>query len=75
MSQKLVYKELNGEATDLLNKYFVSCFRSGYVVCNDVVLPKYFQLFGDKIQKMNIRSDDIWVCSFPKTGKLKFYIH
>ncbi|KAM7249597.1 hypothetical protein ACFE04_025403 [Oxalis oulophora] len=68
MSVKLKYDKPEGESAELLNKYFLNKFRSGYVKCKDVVLPEYFTQFGDRIREMEIRSDDIWVCSFPKTG-------
>jgi hypothetical protein len=33
------------------------------------VMPVYFEKFGQRIQDMDVRDDDIWVCSYPKTGK------
>lgn len=69
MPSQLQYSEITGECGDLLNKYFITGFRTGYVRVKGVVLPEYFKMFGDKILNMNVRDDDIWVCSFPKTGK------
>lgn len=39
-----------------------------YVKYKGVMLPKYFSKFGDKIEKMDIKTSDIWVCSFPRSG-------
>lgn len=69
MSGKLEYTKLDGEVAELLKKYFVTSFRPGYVSCKNVILPEYYQLFGDRIREMDIRDDDIWVCSFPKAGE------
>ncbi len=73
MSEELQYKKLNGSSYEYLNKYFTHRLRSGYVECRGAVLPEYFQEFGDKILHMGIRPDDVWLCSFPKTGGWKFY--
>lgn len=69
MSDKREYSKPDGESAELLNKYFLTKFRTGYVKCKDVVLPEYFRDFGDRIREMDVRFDDIWVCSFPKTGE------
>ena len=62
----------NQEATvPYLHRYFTSPFRTGYVKWNGVVLPKNYKNFGEKVQKMAIRSDDTWVCAAPKSGKLE----
>lgn len=74
MSGKLEYNKPKGESAELLNKYFLNKFRFGYVKCKDVVLPEYFTNFGDRIREMEIRADDIWVCSFPKTGRVWTFI-
>lgn len=64
----ITYSSVDNEVSDILNKCFVTSFRNGYIKANDVVLPVYFKKFGQRIQDMDIRDDDIWVCSYPKTG-------
>ncbi|XP_022167669.1 sulfotransferase 1 family member D1-like [Myzus persicae] len=64
----ITYSTVDNEVSDILNKCFVTSFRNGYIKANDVVLPVYFKKFGQRIQDMDIRDDDIWVCSYPKTG-------
>lgn len=68
MSNKLEYEKPEGKLFEYLTFNLTNVFRQGYISCRNVILPEYFQSFGDKIQEMNIRSDDVWVCSFPKSG-------
>lgn len=62
----LVYQKLNDE---ILNKNFISEFRTGYIQTDNVVLPEYFAEFSDRIQRFEVKNSDTWVCSFPKCGK------
>ena len=73
MSGSLKYEEPKGEVAENLKEYFTSEFRTGYVECEGFIFPKYFRKFGDSIRKMDIRSDDVWVCSFPKAGKKRCF--
>ncbi|XP_050537286.1 luciferin sulfotransferase-like [Daktulosphaira vitifoliae] len=68
MTADIKYTDVDSQVSDILKKCFVTSFRNGYLKANDVVLPVYFQKFGQRILDMDIRDDDIWVCSFPKTG-------
>nr|CAD7448559.1 unnamed protein product [Timema bartmani]CAD7457250.1 unnamed protein product [Timema tahoe] len=68
MSGKLEYSTLDGDLGQVLEKSFTPDFRNGYVSVKDIVMPKYFTKFGDKIQNLEIYNDDVWVVSFPKTG-------
>lgn len=69
MTEALRYGKPSGKTVKYLEKYFTSPFRTGYVTCGETVLPEKFTRFGDLIREMNIRSDDTWVFSFPRTGK------
>lgn len=66
--EKLSYENLDSEKHDLLLKQFPTICRTGYIKCNGCVLPKQFKKFGDLIRTLDIRDDDIWVCTFPKSG-------
>lgn len=66
---KLEYTNPSGQSAEYLSEYFTTPFRTGYVNCKNVVLPQYFTMFGDRIKDMEIRPDDTWVCSFPKSGE------
>ncbi|XP_058803922.1 luciferin sulfotransferase-like [Phymastichus coffea] len=52
----------------LLKEKFTSEFRTGYINVDGVCLPEYYAEFADAIENMQVYDDDIWVCSFPKTG-------
>lgn len=39
------------------------------VKLNGFVVSTYHKNFIDMIENFEVRDDDIWVCSFPKTGK------
>ena len=68
-SGPLVYDQPKGDVAEYLQKYFTHDFRTGYVDCKGFILPDYFRNFGDSIREMDIRPDDVWVCSIPKAGK------
>lgn len=68
MADNITYTSVDKDVSDILNAYFVTSFRNGYIKANDVVLPVYFKKFGQRMQEMEVRDDDIWVCSYPKTG-------
>lgn len=63
------YTEINGEEGKILKEKFTSCFRTGYIKIKSTVLPEYYLKFVDRINQMEVRDDDLWVCSFPKTGR------
>lgn len=70
MSDDLQFDKLSGKTMEYLEKYYTTSFRSGteFVTCRGALFPQTFTRFGNRIYKMNVRSDDIWVCSFPRTG-------
>jgi len=70
MASTLEYKELKGHWAEYLQLRLTNVFRSGFISCNDCILPENFKSFGDRIQQLDVRDDDIWLCSFPKSGLL-----
>lgn len=38
--------------------------------CEGTWLPESYQDVKESIHNLKIRDDDVWVCSFPKTGIL-----
>ncbi|XP_030749750.1 sulfotransferase family cytosolic 1B member 1-like [Sitophilus oryzae] len=52
----------------LLNKYFVNRFRKGYVTVDGVTMPVRFKELQENILNWNVNEQDVWICSFPKTG-------
>ncbi|KZC08591.1 PREDICTED: estrogen sulfotransferase, testis isoform-like [Dufourea novaeangliae] len=56
------------ELDRILREKFTTEFRKGYVTVNGVCLPQRYEEFARAIEEFEVRDDDIWVCSFPKTG-------
>jgi len=63
------FEEIDGDLGDILLKNFTNCFRPGYVKSRGYILPEYYKKFGQKVKELEVRDDDLWVVSFPKTGK------
>lgn len=68
-----VFTDSEKELDRLLRDKFTNEFRTGYITIDKVCLPEYFQKFSDKIENFEVRDDDTWVCSFPKTGMYHFF--
>ncbi|XP_033230911.1 luciferin sulfotransferase-like [Belonocnema kinseyi] len=66
MSQKFIIPA--DDLDRLLQEKCTSELRTGYITVDGVCLPEYFQNFADRVENFEVRDDDIWVCSFPKTG-------
>lgn len=60
--------EENKYLDGVLRDKFTSDFRTGYVSVDGVCLPQHYLNFQDAIENFQVRDDDVWVCSFPKTG-------
>jgi estrone sulfotransferase len=65
----LELKEVDGELGDILLKQFTNSFRFGYVKSRGYILPESYKKFAQKIEELEVQDDDLWVVSFPKTGK------
>lgn len=66
---------MNGSKEDLdeiLKKYFTNSFRHGYYTVKGVTMPIRYQEMKREIDELCVNEEDIWICSFPKTGKF-FY--
>lgn len=63
------FEEIDSDLGDMLLKNFTNCFRSGYVKSRGYVLPECHKKYGQKVEVLEVRDDDLWVVSFPKTGK------
>lgn len=61
----------DNEQDRLLNQFFTTPFRKGYVRVgpNKVLMPVYYLEFADRIEDMEVRDSDVWVVSHPKTGR------
>lgn len=67
MEKKIV--PVDGEMGELLLRTFTNYFRPNYVKVDGCILPENYKQFADAIENFEVRDDDIWVCSYPKSGK------
>lgn len=65
---KMVISDKNEELDEILLKDFTTVFRPGYINVEGVTMPQRFAEMRDDIHNMEVNEDDVWVCSFPKTG-------
>ncbi|XP_026674211.1 sulfotransferase 1 family member D1-like [Ceratina calcarata] len=60
--------EENEDLDRLLKEKFTNDFRKGYVTVQGVCLPITYKRFEEEIENFEVKDDDVWVCSFPKSG-------
>ncbi|KAG5891566.1 hypothetical protein JTB14_015833 [Gonioctena quinquepunctata] len=58
----------DGELDEIMEKNYTSTFRTGYITLRGVAMPKRFEDIQENIYNLNVREEDVWICSFPKTG-------
>ncbi|XP_058056074.1 luciferin sulfotransferase [Anopheles bellator] len=65
---ELEYRSLQGDVCDQLERFFGR--RDHFIEVNPgrVVMPRRFAELGDSIHTLPIRSDDVWLMSFPRAG-------
>lgn len=67
--KKFFYEDLDPESKQILKETFTTKYRTGYIKCDGFMFPQSIKNFADRIRAVEIRDDDIWVCTFPKAGK------
>ncbi|KAF7265623.1 hypothetical protein GWI33_020976 [Rhynchophorus ferrugineus] len=58
----------NARYDAILMKNFTSRFRKGYVTVDGVTMPLRFKEMQEEISNWDTNEEDVWICSFPKTG-------
>jgi len=70
MTSSLEGTVIDGEVGEIQNKYFLSDFRpNGYRKFRNVTLPSCHSKLAERIENFEVRDDDVWIMSYPKTGK------
>ncbi|CAG9821979.1 unnamed protein product, partial [Phaedon cochleariae] len=58
----------NSDLENILKHDFTSTFRPGYITVEGVTMPKRFEELREDIYNWDVKEEDVWICSFPKTG-------
>ncbi|XP_050304366.1 uncharacterized protein LOC126741932 [Anthonomus grandis grandis] len=58
----------NARLDGILRKYFTNKFRKGYVEVDGVTMPARYRDMQEEIFNWSVSEEDVWICSFPKTG-------
>lgn len=61
---------IEGDIGRLLKENFTSVHRPGYKRYNGVCLPYCHDDYANQIENLEVRDDDVWVISYPKTGTI-----
>ncbi|KAJ6635541.1 Luciferin sulfotransferase [Pseudolycoriella hygida] len=65
---RLTYKSLDDSIADRLDSFFNK--NNSFIEVNpgNVIMPRLFQDIGDEVLSFNVRQDDVWMVSYPRTG-------
>lgn len=58
------------ELDKILTEKFTNVFRKGYAQVEGFTMPLRYLDLKDEILDLEINEEDVWICSFPKTGTL-----
>ncbi|KAH1009130.1 hypothetical protein HUJ04_001540 [Dendroctonus ponderosae] len=58
----------NRRLDNILQKHFTNSFRKGHINVDGVTMPLRFRDMQKEIYNLNVHEEDVWICSFPKTG-------
>lgn len=69
---KITYESLQGEEAEKLDELFgiKNCLIE--VNPGKVLLPPEYKDCGERIHNLEIREDDVWLVSYPRSGKFPF---
>lgn len=46
--------------------------QTNFVRVDGIFLPEDYKKYADEVENFQVEDDDVWVCSFQKSGKLSF---
>lgn len=61
--------DLNMDQEQEILKHFVTPLKAGVTKFRGVIMPLCFKNYVKEIEEMEVRDTDVWVTSFPKSGK------
>lgn len=67
---KMVISDDNTALDEVLRRDFTTVFRPGYITLKGVTMPQRFDELRKDIYDLEVSENDVWVCSFPKTGEI-----
>lgn len=75
MPNEVKCSPLLGSIGEKLDSFFQrkNCFIE--VNPGHVIMPKKYQDISDEIINSDVRHDDVWMISYPRTGTLNRYVH
>lgn len=65
----LTYTTVDGSIGDKLDKIFKVKSSFLKVQPGDCLLPPQYVFIGTKVRDLEIRNDDVWIVSYPRTGE------
>lgn len=71
---KITCTPLRGVIGDKLDKFFQR--KNGFVEVNpgNVIMPRKYKDICEEILESHVRNDDVWMISYPRTGKHYFLL-
>lgn len=60
---------VEGSLGELLNKMCINQLLTGFIRVDGVILRENYKQIADAIENIEVHDDDVWVCSFPKSGE------
>lgn len=66
----LTFSKLDAETSEILDRMFKKEVTMIEINPGRVVLPTDFKTIGQEILDMEVNESDVWMCSYPRTGKL-----
>lgn len=73
---RVYYKPVDGVIGEKLDKYFKQKNSFVEVIPGNCIMPKKFIEICDEVLSSNVRETDMWLLSYPRSGKrlLTFFI-
>lgn len=70
----LTFSKLDEETGEMLDRMFEKKDCMVEINPGRVILPADYMTIGQHILDMEVLEDDVWMCSYPRTGKYKLNV-